>query len=228
MIFGRPFFTRERLIKTYFLGDATPNSMGSYALLEGMSEPYIIYKPGFRGYVTPLFSTNPVDWYSHRIFDTKLTRIQHASFIDIENPENTFFVKKSGPRTFTLLDINKNIVPDYDTLMLVNMLSEFRERNYERFLHKISPSLKDSILQFNLFKIISLTDVDDQTTTLNLYHLFDRGELHIDGTLIDEVYSEINKDRAYAIINNNVDEFFTVHYYHFDRQIQPLSYFLKR
>jgi hypothetical protein len=227
-LFGRPFFTRERLIKTYFLGDATPTNMGSYALLEGMSEPYIIYKPGFRGYVTPLFSTDPIDWYSHRIFDTKLTRIQHASFIDFDNPENSFFVAKSGPRSFTLFDAHENVVLDYDTLLLINMLSEFRERNYEKFLPNILPSLKDSILQFNLFKIISVTDVDDKTTTMKLFHLIDEGELYIDGNLIDEIYHEISRDRAYATVNDNTDEIFTVHYYQFDRQVQPLSYFLKR
>jgi len=227
-LFRRPFFKRERLIKTYFLGDATQNNLGSYALLEGMSEPYIIYRPGFRGYITPQFSPDPVDWYSQRIFETKLTRIQNASFIDIEQPENSFFVEKSGPRSFTLFDAYKNVVLDYDTTLIINMLSEFRERNYEMFLHKISQSLKDSIIQSNLFKIISVTDVDNQTITMKLYHQIDEGELYQDGTLIDEMYQEFNRDRCYATINENTDELFTVQFFHFDRQIQPLSYFLKK
>jgi len=227
-LFGRSFFTRERLLKTYFLGDATQNNLGSYALLEGMSEPYIIYRPGFRGYVTPQFSPEPIDWYSQRIFETKLTRIQNASFIDLENPENSFFVEKSGPRSFTLFDVHKNVILDYDTTLVINMLSEFRERNYEMFLHRISQSLKDSIIQFNFFKIISVTDIDNQTTVMKLYRQIDEGELYEDGELIDEIYQEFNRDRCYATINENTDELYTVQFFHFDRQIQPLSYFLKR
>jgi len=227
-LFGYPFFTKERLLKTYFLGDATPTNLGSYALLEGMSEPYIIYKPGFRGYVTPCFSPHPIDWYSPRIFETKLTRIKKASFMDIENPENSFFVEKSGPRSFTLFDAHKNIILNYDTTLLINMLSEFRERNYERFFPDMEQSLKDSILQNNLFKVISVTDVDDHTTTMKLYHQVIVGERYIDEDLVDEVWHEFSQDRAYATFNENSNEIFSVQFFHFDRQIQPLSYFLKK
>jgi len=228
-LFGRPFFIRERLLKTYFLGDATQNNLGSYALLEGMSEPYIIYKPGFRGYVTPLFSPDPLDWYSQRIFGTKLTRIKNASFIDLENPENSFFVEKAGPRSFTLFDVHKNVVLDYDTLLLINMLSEFRERNYEMFLSGMPQPLRDSIIRSYLYKIISITDVNDQTTTMKLYYRIDETSLYDeDDNLIEETHYVYNLDRSYATINDNTDEIYTIQFFHFDRQIQPLSYFLKR
>lgn len=226
-LFGRSFFTKERHTKTFFLGDATQNNMGSYALLEGMSEPYIVYQPGFRGYISPRFIPKPVEWYSHRVFNTKLTRIKNASFIDYDHPENSFYVEKSGPRSFTLYDHNRNMVPGYDTLLLVNMLSEFRERNYEMFLHDMSPAYKDTVLM-NHYKTISITDVDDRITTMDIYHLIDEGELYIEGDLVDEMYYEFNKERAYATINNNNEEIYTIQYFQFDRQIQPVYYFLER
>ena len=225
-IFGKPFFTKERLIKTYYFGDATPTSLGSYASLQGLPDPYIIYRPGFRGYVTPIFTPKPIDWFSHKIFGTKLTQIQKASFVDLESPENSFSVEKSGPRTFSLFDSQNNIVTNYDTTLLINMLSEFRERNYATFLPQISQTTKDYIFQSQFYKIISIVDVDNQTTTLNLYHQIDSGALYEDGRLIKEMDYQINKDRCYAIVNNNPDEVFTIQFFHFDRQMQPLSYYL--
>jgi len=226
-LFGHPFFTKERLSKTYYLGDATQNSLGSFASIEGMPDPYIVYKPGFRGYLTPQFSPKAIEWYSQIIFSTKLTQIQNASFIDIENPENTFYISKSGTRSFTLFDTRKNEISNYDTTLLINMLSEFREKNYERFFPNMEQSKKDSILQFNLSKSISITDINNQTTTLNLYNIFIEGELYEDGELIQASYQEINQDRYYATINGNTDEIFTVQYFQFIRQLQPLSYYLK-
>ena len=227
-IFGKPFFTKERLIKTYFFGDATPNSLGSYASLQGLSEPYIVHKPGFRGYITPTFSPKPMDWFSQQIFSTKLTQILKASFIDYENPENSFFVEKSGPRNFSLFDSHNNLVTNYDTTLLINMLSEFRSKNYEMLLDDISQTSKDTILQSHIFKTISIVDVDNQTTTMNLYHLIDSGALYQDGILIKEMHHAINRDRCYAIMNNNTDEILTIQFYQFDRQIQPLPYYLYR
>jgi len=227
-IFGKPFFTKERLSKTYFLGDATQNSLGSFASIEGRSEPYIIYKPGFRGYVRPQFSPKALDWYSQLLFSTRLTQIQSASFIDYDHPENSFYVNKSGPRSFALLDANKNEVARYDTALLINMLSEFRERYYEMFLPNIPKSLKDSVLQFNHFKTISVTDINNQTTTLNLYFMIDEGELYENDELIDPDYTEVNQNRCYATINDNTDEIYTIQFMQFARQTQPFFYFLKR
>jgi hypothetical protein len=227
-LFKIPFFSKQRLLKTYYLGDAIQTNLGSYALVEGMSDPYVIYKPGFRGYITPQFSTDPVDWFSPRIFSTKLTRIQKAEFVDIENPENSFFVEKSGPRTFTLFNAHENIILDYDTTLLVNMLSEFRERNYEMFFSKMTQSQKDSILKSNFFKVISITDVDNITTTMKLYHQIDTGSLLVDGDIVEEFYRRFNRDRCYVTINDNNAEIFSIQYFHFDRQIQPLSYYSKK
>ncbi|MCL1850130.1 MAG: DUF4340 domain-containing protein [Bacteroidetes bacterium] len=227
-LFGHPFFVKERLSKTYFLGDATQNNMGSFASLEGMAEPYIIYKPGFRGFVTPQFSPKPIDWYSPLVFTTKLTQIQNASFIDVENPENSFYVNKSGTRTFTLLDSYKNEIRNYDTTLLVNMLSEFRERYYEQFLQDMTQHKKDSIVHSQFTKTISVTDVDNKTTTLCLYYIVEKGDLYEDDQLIETDYDDISLDRYYAIINGNKDEIYTVQFVQYLRQLQPLSYYLKK
>jgi len=227
-LFGTPFFVKERLSRTYFFGDATQNSLGSFASLEGLPTPCIIYEPGFRGYVSPIFTPKPIEWYSPRVFETKLTRIQSASFIDLDNPNESFFVEKTGVRTFNLLDAKKNIIPNYDTLLLINMLSEFRERNYEQFLPNIEPERKDSIIKFNLYKIISVTDVENKTSTMKLYHMYNTGDRYLENELIEENVSELNLDRCYATFNDNTDEMFTIMFFHFDRQVQPLSYFLKK
>jgi hypothetical protein len=214
--------------KIYYFGDATQNRLGSYASIEGFPDPYIVYKPGFRGYITPQFSPHPTDWYSQLVFSTKLTQIQNVSVIDIENPENSFFVNKSGVRTFTLSDSHNNIINNYDTLLLINMLSEFKDRYYEMFLPKIEKSQKDSIIQSNPFKIISVTDVNNKTTTVHFYYMIDEGDLYEDNELIEEDFIEISKDRAFATINDNKDEIYTMQLYTFARQLQPLSYFLKK
>jgi len=228
MLFKIPFFKKERLIKTFFMGDATQNSLGSYAFLEGFSTPCILYKPGFRGYISPIFSPRVIDWYSPIIFETKLTRIQNFSSIDLIDSENSFFVEKAGPRTFNMYDAKKNPILNYDTTLLINMLSEFRVRYYEQFLPDIEKSKKDSILNFNLFKIISVTDVEEQTTTMKLYHMIEIGDLYIDNKLVEENYLDYNKDRCYATFNDNIDEIYVIQFFHFDRQIQPLSYYLKK
>jgi hypothetical protein len=96
------------------------------------------------------------------------------------------------------------------------------------FLPDMGKSLKDSIIQHNYCKTISVTDVNNKTTTMNLYYLIDEGSLYEDGELIEEDYFEVRQDRFYATFNENTDEIYTVQFMQFLRQLQPFSYYLKQ
>jgi hypothetical protein len=201
--------------------------MGNYAFLQGMKEPYVITIPGFRGFVTPYFSPYPQDWYSHLLFNTKITRIQSVDFIDFENQEESFRIVKSGTRFFDLYNYKNQKINDYDTTKILDMLSEFRERNYES-IATLTPDEKDSILNFNLFKIITLTDIDGKRFELKCYRLKEWMQTFENDLLIEDIMLAINRDNCYGVWNNDLNTIYKLQYYHFDRQLQPFSYFLKK
>lgn len=230
-IFGIPFFKKERNVKTYYMGPATMNNLSNYAILEGFKEPCIVHIPGFRGFLTPFYSFKPVEWYNCDLFDTKITRIQSLLVEDFENPEESYYVEKSGPRFFSLYNIHNELIADYDTVKLLDMLAEYRDKNYEIYITNLSESAKDSIIRYNHFKTITLTDVNGKKTTLDMYRKMEIDPYYLDaivgGTerVADEPY---NRDKFYAVLNGNTKNFVQCQYYHFDRQVQPLSYFLKQ
>jgi hypothetical protein len=230
-IFGIPFFTKERKVKTYYMGPSTMDNIANFAILEGFDEPCIVHIPGFRGFLTPFYAFKPVDWYSCDLFSTKITRIQSLMVEDFENPENSYYVEKSGPRFFNLYNVHNELIADYDTARLLDMLSEYRDKNYEMFISGISKDEKDSILKNNHFKTITLTDVNGEKTTLDMYRKLEIDPYYLDAIVGGGVRAEdepYNRDRFYAILNGNTNNLLQCQYYHFDRQNQPLSYFLKQ
>ncbi len=226
-VFNIPFFEKERKTKTIYIGEAIQSHMGNYAVAEGMDEPYVVGMMGFRGFLTPRFSTKYEDWVSRAIFKTKITRIAEFESIDLITPEESFKVSKVGPRHFNIMNANNEMIAPYDTTKVIDMLSEFRERNFEGIATYISDNERDSVLRFNKFKILKLTDTENKTTTLELYKItFLAQSLEFD-TLSDEVYTAENKDRCYATINGDQSTLYLIQYHYFDRQLQPLSYFFK-
>lgn len=229
-LFGIPFFKKERKVKTYYMGPATMDNMSNYAVLEGFDEPCIVHLPGFRGYLTPFYSFRPQEWFSSDIFETKITRIQTLMVQDFENPKESFFVEKVGTRFFNLYNIDNQQITDYDTIKLLDMLSEFRDKNYESIVSNISEGAKDSILKYNHFKTIELTDVEGNKTTLDMYRKLEPDAYYLDAIIGGIEYSEdepFNRDKFYGVVNGNTDKLYQCQYYHFDRQNQPLSFFLK-
>lgn len=230
-LFGIPFFTKERNVKTYYMGPSTMDNIANYAILEGFDEPCIVHIPGFRGFLTPFYAFNPVDWYSCDLFSTKITRIQSLLVEDFENPEESFYVEKSGPRFFNLYNIHKELITDYDTAKLLDMLAEYRDKNYEVFVTGMSDAAKDSILRYNHFKTITLTDVNGEKTTLDMYRKMEPDPYYLDAIIGREELEQeepYNRDKFYAVLNGNTKDLVQCQYYHFDRQNQPLSNFLKQ
>lgn len=231
-IFGISFGIKERLTKLYYIGPATQDNQSNFALLDGVNEPYVVYLPGFRGFVSPRYSAIEGDWRSHLTFNTKITRIQEILFEDAEQPKNTFKVVKSGIRMFDVYDYKDQKLSAYDTVKLIDMLSEFRRKNYELCIENMEAEKKDSILQRH-FKTITLKDVDGTVFTLKCYRILDEFEDSPEETMdfifsMDNKYNQdINRDKFYGIFNNKFKEMLLCQYFVFDRILQPLSYFLE-
>ena len=219
-IFGISFGNKERKTKTYYMGPATMDNLSNFALLEGSEDPYIVYVPGFRGFATPIYSTNYADWINHDIFQTKITRIQTAEFIDFENPEESFKAVKTGARFFDLYDYQNQKVMAYDTLKLIDMLSEFRDKNFEDIILSFSPEKIDSIYRGQHFKTIIITDLENNKTIFELCHKKNIVVQEDESTTIEN-----DEDNFYGIINKNYQQIYLCQFFHFDRQVQPLSYF---
>jgi hypothetical protein len=83
-IFGKiRLFPHETLTKTYYVGDVTQDNLGTYMLMEGAEEPYIVYIPNFRGFVSTRYSTLRSDWRDYTVFKTPINEI---SSVQVEFP----------------------------------------------------------------------------------------------------------------------------------------------
>lgn len=218
-------FPYEKLSKVYYVGDVTPNNLGTYMLIEDAPEPYVVHIPGFRGFLTPRFSPLPDDWKSHQVFKHNLADIASVSMDFFEIPEESFkidILNSDGSYKLTALRDNKNVTR-FDTLRLLNFLTSFSDLRYESRLNNLMSSVTiDSIMQSHPMFDVTLVDDNNDTTYIITY---------MKGALPDEVKDEIynqlvpdDRDRFYALINDGED-FVLMQYYVFDKILHPLSYY---
>ena len=106
------------------------------------------------------------------------------------------------------------------------MLSEFREKNYTTIAETLTPGERDTIFR-NHFKTITLTDVNGKTTTLKTYYLVLYQETYLNNEPTGKWDYVINRDRFYGTLNDDTTTIYRLQYFLFDRQLQPLSNFLK-
>ncbi len=220
-IFGVRLWSRERLTKVYYVGGATPDNQGSFMLMEGSSEPYVVYLPGFRGFVSPRYSPFEKYWRDYNVFRVQIPDIVSVRVESPAIPEFSFEVTNRGDNTFKLTGLKDNQEVRYDTLKMLNFLSGFRNLSFEALINDMDPPKKDSILASTPFLIVTVKDKSGVAKTLKAFHKKGpEGQTDMEGRPMP-----YDLDRLYALVNDGRD-FTLIQYYNFDKILRPLPFFL--
>ncbi len=214
--------------KVFYVGDVTQNNLGTYMLMEGAQQPYIVYIPGFRGFVSSRFSPLVNDWRSHIIFKSKLADIRSVrlQFGEKDKEKESFAVEVNdalGNYRLKRLEDNKT-VKTYDTLKVLNFLTSFTDLRYEAHLNEELKARKiDSIIHSPfLYKLVMKRNGGDSTVLL----MFKKNRFPDE---VNKAYDElvpVDLDRFYGYLPQTGD-FVLLQYYSFDKILHPLSYYLK-
>ena len=214
-------FPHERLAVTYFVGRETQDMMASYMFREGDKAPYVIYIPGFRGFPTPRFVTDPLKWRSHTIVDLDVRAIERVELQIPDMPDESFTVQRNGDG-FDFLKAG-HPTPGFDTARVAQMLSCFTYLNFDEFAAIVPNSFADSCVSGTPRTILRITDTAGQAHTMRTYIKYNNPD-DILAMPDPEMYETFDMDRLYAIVNDR--DTVLIQYFIFDNILQPASYFL--
>jgi len=212
------WFPYEKLVKTYYVGGATQNNMGTIMLIEGSPEPFVVHIPRFRGFVATRYSVNLKDWRDFSIFKQKPSKIESVSLEFPEQPELSYKIAAKNNNTFDVISLSNNqALQEYDTLKVLTFLSSFKNINFEALLNDKKPEFIDSVTSSTPFHIITLNEKSGKSIKIKTFH---KGIYEID----DEGNPINDLDRFYALVNDGKD-FVLIQFYTFDKITRPINYF---
>ena len=213
-------FTREKLTCTYYVGSETKDMLGSYMFREGDKVPCVIYIPGFRGFLTPRFVTDPLKWRSHTIVDLDAKAIGRIE-LEIPADQNESFAVVNNGSGFDFI-VGGSKVPAFDTLRVAALIASFTWLNFDEFA-SIVPNSNDSSLVGMPRTILRITDTAGTTREVRTYIKYANPN---DMAVVpdEEMYETFDVNRLYAIVDNT--DTVLIQYHVFDNILQPARYFL--
>jgi len=210
-----PYVSKARV---FYVGAATQDNMGSYMLMEGADRPYVVSMPGFRGFVSARFTTNPKDWQSHAIFRIPYKNIAEIKVEKVENPSQSFQIRKLD-EGYEIMSLKyRQIVPVYDTVALYTFLDSFKNVNFEALIDDMPQQKIDSLLSSTPVHILNITETNGEKHELKTYKM-------LAGIHQEEIYGfepEYDLDRMYAWYEGRM---VMVQYFTFDKITRPIEYF---
>ncbi|MCB9186133.1 MAG: DUF4340 domain-containing protein [Flavobacteriales bacterium] len=214
----------NKKIKTYYVGDATKDNLGTYMLIEGSSTPFICHIPGFYGYLTARYMTRAYEWRDTEIFDHRLSQIAEVRLDFHQEPERSFRIKHSADRRvelFTLYPTEKR-VENMDTTAVKRYLLAYQNIRFEG-VQPYDAERVDSIVNSPPYFTISLIGTDGEKRSVTSYRL----PANPGATDINDQLLEWDPDRMHAVVNGNEDEIMLIQYYSFDRLTIPWKFLVR-
>ncbi len=213
-------FPEERLTKVFYVGNPTQDNIGTYMYMENGEIPYVVYLPGFRGYVSARFSAKHKEWRKKNIFSSSIKDIKSVT-LDFQHSEKSFKVNKLDTRKVELIHLKSNsMVPAFDTLKVVEFLASFRDLNYESLITGTQPMLEDSIRNAQPEIMITLEHLDGYKQQIKTYKIISNPEL----SPADPGYYD--KERFFALIEDE-KELIITQYFGFDPVLRPINFYLR-
>lgn len=216
-------FPREKLTTVYYVGDATKDNMGTFMLMEGASNAYIVYIVGFRGFVASRYSPLLDNWRDYTVFRKRLADIKSVRVEFNQEPEQSFTIETIDRLNYQITRLKDgSVLTGFDTLRALNFLTSFSDLRFEALLrNQLQPERIDSIVNSPFLHRITLIDNSGDTTQLTTFEK----RLEFDHLAVDDFMEiPVDVDRLYGLTNNKRD-FVLLQYFVFDKVLRPLRYF---
>ncbi len=227
-------FPHEKRTVTYYVGRETQDMMGSCMFRKGDKVPYIIHIPGFRGFLTPRFVTDPLKWRSHTVVSLNVRQIQR---VELEIPamqEESFAIVSNGQGfDFEKLSTHQRM-NGFDTARVAQMLASFNNLCFDEFAAIVPNTFADSCVAGTPKAILRVTDTAGVTTELKSYIKY-TNPADLQNMPDTNMYETFDLNRLYAVVSGGSDrksanasgnDTVLIQYFIFDNILQPASYFL--
>jgi hypothetical protein len=220
----------EKLVKTYYVGSDTQDGLGTFMLLvdpetgENSSLPFIMFIPGFNGFLSIRYFMDEDLWRDRSIFSFYPDQIASISVEYTHLLDSSFTISLTNSNSISLADSKGRNIPDFDTLKAKQYLNYFSNIQYEALKNDMRQSLKDSVIAKGAVHVITLKDREGKT------HVVKTFSKPVDGNYSNPVTGKPmteDLERMYALINDDKD-MAVVQYYVFGKLLPSPSYFKKR
>lgn len=164
-------YQNGKLSKTYYIGGVTDDNIGSYMIMEGSDQPFIVRIPGFNGFLNVRYNTNPNEWKEKLIFNYKVQDIAKVTVEYSNSPDESFIAISKGNNEFDLKEINGSKVKfDFDTIKVKTYISSCKLIGFDAY---ISDSLQqekyDSLSVLPFVAKYTIEDIHGNTKSFKTY-----------------------------------------------------------
>lgn len=224
-------YSGKKLIKQYYVGHNTQDYEGTFMLLTNIEkdknydEPFICHIPGFNGFLTVRYFTNPEEWRSKLVLNVTPPELNYIEYKNIEKPDSSFKIEILNPNTFIVYNGQGKKI-NAENIKIKQYLAYLQNLNAFALLTHTSKKLVDSIAHIQPFAILNLNYKNPpQTKSYFFYYKPSTPEIN-NKYGKDYVYDPDLLYIRFPSLDTKETETALIQYYVFGKLLQNYTYFL--
>jgi hypothetical protein len=147
-------YIQDKLNKVFYIGGPTLDNIGTYFIMEGSEDPYVVHIPTFNGYLSSRFDLKETDIRSKMVFGSSSNSIKEIEITHFSNPnENLKLIDDVSV-------VNINGITEPDTATLNRIMNSFSNITLENFVDDKNNRLADSLSVITPTHEIKVTDMN--------------------------------------------------------------------
>jgi hypothetical protein len=212
-------FSKGEKIKTYYVGGATPDNLGTVMMMENSSEPFVTHIEGFNGFLSTRYFTEEIEWRQRVVSNVNPETITKVKIEYPLQPEQGFELS-SNDNTFYFSHIGEEAKIKANPIKAKEVLTGAAHLDFDDFV-KIKPGLnQDSILASKPVCVISIeTSKGDKIPTVKLYYKLAEG-----GTK-QIINNNLDGELFYGTLSTRPKELIYIQQFAFKKVIHNYEYF---
>lgn len=218
-------YSGDDKLKQYYIGHEPADSEGSYMILskdddENYPDPYVVFIPGFKGYLQPRFITRENEWRDRLVLNFTPPQLKEirVNYFD-QAKDSSFTIEFQDQSHFTLKNTAGTEIP-YDMGKMRQYLIYFQNISYESLITAKSSRLLDSLNRSTPFASIDVLTRDQKTSTYRFFRKSYTGEVNPELG----VKFPYDPDRLFLNYDNN-KEWALIQYFVFGKLLITSGYF---
>ena len=205
--------------ETYYVGGVTQDERGTFMILEGSENPYVMHLPSWEGSVRGRFFFGDKNWRDKTVFSEKLENITSVSVEYPGRKDISFILEKQ--------DADYTVRPFYKEIPVINnplskgaieaYLMGFEKLGAEAFENENEK--RDSLSAETPFSIITMKNNKGESKSIRLHPLVERD-------INNKPIANATVDRYF--VNTNWGDYYLIQHIVFSKLLWAYDYFYEK
>ncbi len=207
-ILVRVYGKNDEILRSYYVGGVPQSERGTYYLMEGYTQPYLMQIPGMEGSTRGRFVKRDTDWLDRAMFRYPKKDIKYISLKYPKSKNSSFQLEKKGG-SFEVKPLF-NFTPKIDKEINQRSTEDYMEGYYKGFFTEAFVNdffLKDSVItHMTPFLEMRIVNEQSDTTSLDLYNYNEIFNTDGDALgpgdisrLVERYYVNVNKGESFML-----------------------------